>query len=102
MMSGRQNSRSTAYMQINRFPVRIRSQLRSHHGTGMAQRMRPNRFENRTVIGIRTATLMVQNDFLQRFEYERSDPDANVGGTNMHQTETGKHFEAMDVELMCE
>lgn len=92
----------TAHVQINRLPVRLRSQLRAHYGAGVAQRVRSDRLEDRTVIGIGAASLVIEDDLLQRFEDERTDPDANVGGANVHQAEAGEHFEAMDVELIRE
>lgn len=65
----------------------------------MAQRMLANRIENGTVFWVWCTILMVDGDLFERFGDEGTNPDANVCGTNVHQTETGNHFEAMNVEL---
>ena len=38
-------------------------------------------------------------DFLERFANQGPDPDANIGGQTMHQTEARDGFEFVDVEL---
>ena len=38
-------------------------------------------------------------DFLERFANQGPDPDANIGGQTMHQTEARDGFEVVDVEL---
>ena len=41
-------------------------------------------------------------DFLERFAYQSPDPDANIGGQTMHQTEARDGFVFVDVELQSE
>lgn len=42
---------------------------------------------------------MIDRNLFERFQNECANPYANVCGTNVHQTETGNHFEAMNVQL---
>lgn len=43
--------------------------------------------------------LVMLRDLLDAFQHQGTDPDAEIGGHHVHQTETGDHFEAMNVEL---
>ena len=38
-------------------------------------------------------------DFFQRFTYQGSDPNADVSGKTVHQTETCNNFEFVNVQL---
>lgn len=42
---------------------------------------------------------VVHGDLLERLQDEGADPDTDIGGRNVHQSEAGEHFEAVDVEL---
>lgn len=42
---------------------------------------------------------MMLRDLFDALEHEGADPDAEVGGDHVHQTETRDYFEAMDVQL---
>lgn len=46
-----------------------------------------------------THFLMMLRDLLDAFQHQGTNPDAEVGSDHVHQTETGDHFETVDVEL---
>ena len=46
-----------------------------------------------------THFLMMLRDLLDAFQYQGTNPDAEIGSDHVHQTETSDHFETVDVEL---
>lgn len=56
-------------------------------------------FRHLTLLSFIASTDIVNSDFLQRLQHECSDPNANVGRDNMHETETSEYLEAVNVQL---
>lgn len=71
--------------------------MSAQNGTGMAQRVLANGVQDGAIFWARCLVLMVNGDLFQRFQNEGTNPDANVGGEDVHQTEPSQYFEAMDV-----
>lgn len=87
----------------DRFPLGVgtaRGKLHPHHHARVAQRVLPDVLQYDRVFRLRAAALMVGRDLLERFQHQRANPDADVGGHDMHQPEPGQHLEAMYVELL--
>lgn len=49
--------------------------------------------------GGRRIIVKVTCDFFQTLQNERTDPDAEVGRYDVHQSEPGDHFEPVDIQL---
>lgn len=56
-------------------------------------------FHDRILLRFIAASDVMRCDFLQRLQDERSYPDTNISGSDVHESEASQDFEAMNVQL---
>lgn len=84
---------------IETFKCLTWSQFSSHRHSSVNQSVLTQVFSNLVVFWVITTSEIVTSDFLQRLQHQSADPNADVRGNHVHQSESSQNFEAMDVQL---
>lgn len=48
---------------------------------------------------LESSLLMIHGDFLETLDYQSANPNAKVGGHNVHESESSDDFETMNIQL---